>query len=48
VYNQTAHHGDIDHNIKKVFCGYWMTFEEWEDIHGYTVNEKPGETTATE
>ena len=23
------HHGDIDKDKKKVYCGYWMTIEEW-------------------
>jgi hypothetical protein len=47
VYDYMANHGDIDQGTKKIFCGYWMTFGEWEDIHGYTINEKL-EETATE
>jgi len=33
-------HGDIDKDTKKMYCGYWMTIEEWQDIHSYWVNEK--------
>ena len=25
---------------KKNICGYWMTLEEWDDIHNYSINEK--------
>jgi hypothetical protein len=28
-------HGDFDHHQQKVYCGYWMTTEEWLDIHDY-------------
>ena len=34
------HHGDIDKDKKKVYCGYWMTIEEWEYIHNYSIHEK--------
>jgi hypothetical protein len=33
-------HGDVDKETKKIYCGYWMTLEEWDDIHDYSVNEK--------
>ena len=33
------HHGDIDKDARKVYCGYWMNIEEWEDIHNYSINE---------
>jgi hypothetical protein len=33
------HHGEIDNLSKKIYCGYWMTIEEWEDIHAYNLNE---------
>jgi hypothetical protein len=33
-------HGDIDKETKKIYCGYWMTVEEWQNIHSYWVNEK--------
>jgi len=33
-------HGDIENETKKIYCGYWMTIEEWEEIHNYSVNEK--------
>jgi len=29
-------HGEIDKEKKLVYCGYWMTFEDWEDIHKYS------------
>lgn len=29
-------HGEIDNEKKLVYCGYWMTFEDWEDIHKYS------------
>ena len=32
-------HGETDNETKKIYCGYWMTFEEWEDIHDYSLNE---------
>jgi len=31
-------HGEIDKEKKLVYCGYWMTFEDWEDIHKYNPN----------
>jgi hypothetical protein len=34
------HHGDIDKDKKKVYCGYWMTLEEWDYIHNYSIHEK--------
>lgn len=33
-------HGDIDKDTKKMYCGYWMTIEEWQDVHSYMINEK--------
>lgn len=33
-------HGDIEKETKKIYCGYWMTMEEWEDIHDYSPGEK--------
>jgi hypothetical protein len=33
-------HGDIDKDSKKIYCGYWMTFEEWQTVHSYWINEK--------
>jgi hypothetical protein len=29
-------HGDYDLQARKWYCGYWMTEEEWLDIHDYT------------
>ena len=28
-------HGDYDPQQQKWHCGYWMTEEEWLDIHDY-------------
>lgn len=28
-------HGQHDPQADKWFCGYWMTLEEWEDVHDY-------------
>ena len=32
-------HGETDNETKKIYCGYWMTVKEWEDIHDYSINE---------
>ena len=31
-------HGEIDNEKKLIYCGYWMTFNDWEDIHKYSPN----------
>jgi hypothetical protein len=28
-------HGEHDSNSDKWFCGYWMSREEWDDVHDY-------------
>ena len=28
-------HGDYNEDIHKWYCSYWLTIEEWEDIHDY-------------
>ncbi|HEY6885081.1 MAG TPA: hypothetical protein VI278_13690 [Nitrososphaeraceae archaeon] len=28
-------HGDYNSELKKWFCTYWMTEDEWMDIHYY-------------
>ncbi len=33
------HHGETNNETKTIYCGYWMTIEEWEDIHSYDINE---------
>lgn len=33
-------HGQIDKNKNLVYCGYWMTFDEWEEIHKYNPDSK--------
>lgn len=30
-----AEHGEFDPAGQMWFCGYWMTREEWIDIHDY-------------
>ena len=29
-------HGEYNMELKKWFCSYWMTKDEWMNIHGYT------------
>ena len=29
-------HGDYDSELKKWFCSYWMSEDEWMDIHSYS------------
>jgi hypothetical protein len=31
-------HGDYNEDTHKWYCSYWLTSEEWEDIHGYTTS----------
>jgi hypothetical protein len=28
-------HGDYNEDIHKWYCSYWLTREEWGDIHDY-------------
>jgi hypothetical protein len=28
-------HGQYDEQAQKWFCGYWMSAQEWEDVHDY-------------
>jgi hypothetical protein len=28
-------HGDYNQEQQKLYCGYWMTPDEWLDIHDY-------------
>jgi hypothetical protein len=28
-------HGDYNEDLRKWYCNYWVTAEEWEDIHDY-------------
>jgi hypothetical protein len=28
-------HGDYNEDLRKWYCSYWLTAEEWEDIHDY-------------
>lgn len=32
-------HGDYDEITTRWYCSYWMTKEEWLDIHDYSVSE---------
>lgn len=36
-------HGQHDAQAQKWFCGYWMSAEEWEDVHDYAPLAKPAE-----
>jgi hypothetical protein len=29
-------HGNYDSKQQKWFCGYWMSQEEWVDVHDYS------------
>ncbi|GKS61465.1 MAG: hypothetical protein AB7P13_05505 [Candidatus Nitrosocosmicus sp.] len=31
-------HGDYDKQTNQIYCGYWMSIEEWQEIHKYTPN----------
>lgn len=31
----TVDHGGYDSSQQKWYCGYWMTEDEWLDIHDY-------------
>jgi hypothetical protein len=37
-------HGDTNNETKKIYCGYWMTAEEWDDIHNYNIDENTEES----
>jgi hypothetical protein len=28
-------HGDYNEELRRWYCSYWITAEEWEDIHDY-------------
>jgi hypothetical protein len=34
-------HGDYDSKQQKWFCSYWMSQEEWLDIHHYAMPTAP-------
>jgi hypothetical protein len=29
-------HGEYDSELKKWFCSYWLTKDEWMDLHYYS------------
>lgn len=33
--SRSEEHGQHDPQADRWFCGYWMTIEEWEDVHDY-------------
>lgn len=33
-------HGQYDPDLQKWFCGYWMSEDEWMDIHDYSPAQK--------
>lgn len=37
--NLMPSHGDYDESTKCWYCEYWMTKEEWLDIHDYSPSE---------
>lgn len=32
-------HGDYHTGLRKWYCNYWHSSEEWEDIHDYTPSD---------
>jgi hypothetical protein len=42
-------HGDYDQDSKRWYCEYWMSLQEWKEVHHYshsnTVAEKKEDTT---
>jgi hypothetical protein len=47
-YLYMPEHGDYNSELKKWFCSYWMTEDEWMDLHYYSpcyaLGEKDGDT----
>ena len=41
-------HGDYDKQNKKIYCGYWMSPPEWEEIHKYSSQSEDIEENSTE
>lgn len=35
LMNHVPSHGDCDASTMRWYCNYWMTKEEWLDIHDY-------------
>ncbi|MGH9993516.1 MAG: hypothetical protein ACREAZ_12965 [Nitrososphaera sp.] len=33
--SQKPQHGDFDQEQQKWYCSYWMSQEEWLDVHDY-------------
>jgi hypothetical protein len=36
LMNHMPSHGDCDESMRQWYCSYWMTKEEWLDIHDYS------------
>ena len=36
-------HGDIDPQTKRYFCGFWMSKEEFDEIHHYNIEDNNNE-----
>ncbi|HEY9386348.1 MAG TPA: hypothetical protein VIP70_04865 [Nitrososphaeraceae archaeon] len=39
-------HGDYNPELNQWYCGYWMTKDEWMDIHHYSppnISDQKGE-----
>jgi hypothetical protein len=41
-------HGDYDRQKQSWFCSYWMTQEEWLDVHDYSPPALPQKEEHTE
>jgi hypothetical protein len=37
--NYMSEHGNYDKSSGKWYCSYWMSAEEWENIHGYAPSQ---------
>ena len=42
VDNILPEHGEHDQKLNKWCCSYWMTEDEWMDVHGYFPASKSG------
>lgn len=40
-------HGEMDKDNNKIYCGYWMSPKEWEEIHSYYLSYEDSEKIET-
>jgi hypothetical protein len=40
LFTDMPEHGEHDPASNKWFCGYWMSSEEWDDVHDYAPPER--------